>query len=243
MSRALYKILVDDLLQKIASGTIPVGERFPPEAEYAETLGVSRATLRQAFSLLEQNGILKRRQRGGTEVIAKRPIPRFDMVANSHEDVLSIARDTLLVVTAINEAPCGSIEELAEHDANTDSWLVYSASRYMAGQSDPFGVVEIYIPKQFSDIALDVGDCANSMLEKLKERYRVTPGKVTREISADVCADEVSAKLGLETGDAVLTILTEISSATGELLEIAHTIIDPARFSISADVVVNDEFG
>jgi len=68
MSRALYKILADDLLLKISNGEIKVGERLPPEAEYAEQLGVSRSTLRQAFSQLEHSGILKRRKRGGTEV-------------------------------------------------------------------------------------------------------------------------------------------------------------------------------
>jgi len=45
MSRALYKILVDDTLRKISSGEIAVGTRFPAEAEYAESLGVSRSTL------------------------------------------------------------------------------------------------------------------------------------------------------------------------------------------------------
>jgi len=82
MSRALYKILVDDILRKIGSGEIAVGERLPPEAEYAESLGVSRSTLRQAFAQLEQNGIIKRRKRGGTEVISNTPVQKFNMVTN-----------------------------------------------------------------------------------------------------------------------------------------------------------------
>jgi len=82
MSRALYKILVDDFMRKIASGEIAVGERLPPEAEYAETLGISRSTLRQAFARLEQSGVIKRRKRGGTEVISNKPVPRFNMVTS-----------------------------------------------------------------------------------------------------------------------------------------------------------------
>jgi len=114
MSRALYKILVDDILRKIASGDIVVGERLPPEAEYAQSLGVSRSTLRQAFSRLEQNGIIKRRKRGGTEVISNKPVQRFNLVNAGFFDVLSIARDTLLVVTDISEVAAETVEDLAE---------------------------------------------------------------------------------------------------------------------------------
>jgi len=43
--------------------------RLPSEAQLVEQLGISRATLRQAISILEQEGLVQRRQGQGTFVV------------------------------------------------------------------------------------------------------------------------------------------------------------------------------
>lgn len=240
MSRALYKVLVDDILSKISSGDIAVGDRLPPEAEYAESLGVSRSTLRQAFSQLEQNGIIKRRKRGGTEVISNKPVQSFNMATNNFYDVLSLARGTLLMVTDISEAATGTKKELAEFDNTVESWLVVTGSRYLAGQGDPFAELTIYVPKQFSHIDLQIGETTGSVLAKIENQYGVTAGRVNRQVSANVCSGEIAAKLGLKAGDAILTMMTKVDDAEGRILEVCTSIIDPARFNVSTDVVIGD---
>jgi len=154
MSRALYKILVDDTLRKISSGEIAVGTRFPAEAEYAESLGVSRSTLWQAIGQLEKSGIIKRRKRGGTEVIASKPQQRFNMVTNDVKDVLSLARDTLMILTDISELEPGKVNAPANLNVTVESWLAWTGSRYLVGQINPFSEVKIYVHKHNTDINL-----------------------------------------------------------------------------------------
>ncbi|HET59696.1 MAG TPA: GntR family transcriptional regulator, partial [Chloroflexi bacterium] len=48
----------------------PAGERLPSEPKLAQSLGVSRATLREAMRAFEQQGIIRRRQGVGTFVIS-----------------------------------------------------------------------------------------------------------------------------------------------------------------------------
>ena len=237
MSRALYKTLIDDLLKKIADGELQVGERLPPESEFAEQLGVSRSTLRQAFSQLEQSGILKRRKRGGTEIIASRPVKRFNLLTKSFYDVLTVARDTLLVVTDLNKISDDANEDLADYDSPIDEWLVCNGDRYMAGQLDPFATLTIHVPNHYSDIDLHIGDTVASVLVKIQERYDVVPGGVKRRISAALCTEEVSQKIGINIGAPVLSICTEISDDKGELIEIAFSIIDPERFVVTTNAV------
>ena len=239
MSRALYKILVDDILQKIASGDIAVGQRLPPEAEYAETLGVSRSTLRQAFGCLEQSGIIKRRKRGGTEVISSKPVQRFSLVNSGLYDVLSLARDTLLVVTDIREVAAGTDVCLTDVDTTDKRWLVCSGCRYLAGQGLPFAESNVYVPYQYSDFELQVGDTTSSILSKIQDRYGLSAGHIERQISADGCCEKVATKLGLTPGHAVLKIKTKVDDANGDLLEIAQVTIDPSRFNLNIDVVVD----
>ena len=62
-------IQISELLQReIAAGIYVAGDRLPPEAELASTLGVAVGTLRKALSELALRGMLERRQGSGTYV-------------------------------------------------------------------------------------------------------------------------------------------------------------------------------
>ncbi len=63
--------LADRLVTAIAVGTYSPGERLPPERELATSLGVSRATLRQALQQVTALGLVEaRRGRGGGTFVA-----------------------------------------------------------------------------------------------------------------------------------------------------------------------------
>lgn len=56
------------LRERLAPGRYRPGDRLPPEAELARSLGVARGTLRLALERLEANGEVVRRQGSGTFV-------------------------------------------------------------------------------------------------------------------------------------------------------------------------------
>jgi GntR family transcriptional regulator len=68
-SRSLPDRAAADLRSAIHSGGIVNEGRLPSEAQLVEQLGISRATLRQAISILEQEGLVQRRQGQGTFVV------------------------------------------------------------------------------------------------------------------------------------------------------------------------------
>ncbi len=59
---------VQQLVQRIRAGELPVGTRLPNEAELAEQLGVSRGILREALTILQMQGYISRAPREGTVV-------------------------------------------------------------------------------------------------------------------------------------------------------------------------------
>ncbi|MGI2327174.1 GntR family transcriptional regulator [Planococcus sp. YIM B11945] len=69
--RALYLQVIDRMKQDIAAGVYKEKEKLPSEFELAKTLGVSRATLREALRLLEEDNIIVRRHGVGTFVNPK----------------------------------------------------------------------------------------------------------------------------------------------------------------------------
>ncbi|CAD5995097.1 FadR/GntR family transcriptional regulator [Agreia sp. COWG] len=69
--------IASHLEQRILDGELQPGERMPPERELAKSLGVSRASLREAMHELEAKKLIERRQGRGTTVSA----PSADGVA------------------------------------------------------------------------------------------------------------------------------------------------------------------
>ncbi|SDT12177.1 DNA-binding transcriptional regulator, FadR family [Brevibacterium siliguriense] len=68
----VFEETIECLLQIIRLGIIPPGQRFPPERELADQLGISRATLREAISELQSAGWVNvRRGRGGGTFVTK----------------------------------------------------------------------------------------------------------------------------------------------------------------------------
>jgi len=57
------------LREMILSGSYRAGEKLPPERKLAETLGINRATLREALKTLEHAGLVRSRQGDGTRVL------------------------------------------------------------------------------------------------------------------------------------------------------------------------------
>jgi GntR family transcriptional repressor for pyruvate dehydrogenase complex len=89
--------LVSELAARISgeieSGRMAPGSRLPPEHELTTTLGVSRATLREALAALRREGLIVARQGSGT-FVADGPVRRAFRINGAElrtvEDVLSV---------------------------------------------------------------------------------------------------------------------------------------------------------
>ncbi len=73
-SKLPLHVQVENLMRElISSPTYSNGTTFlPKEIELANTLGVSRSTIRQATNKLEYEGLLKRKKGGENRVLVKR---------------------------------------------------------------------------------------------------------------------------------------------------------------------------
>ncbi|MFP7732761.1 GntR family transcriptional regulator [Priestia aryabhattai] len=70
-NRHLYLQVIDEIKQNIEKGIFKEKERLPSEFDLSKQLGVSRATLREALRILEEENIIVRRHGVGTFVNTK----------------------------------------------------------------------------------------------------------------------------------------------------------------------------
>ncbi len=63
-----YALVIDKILELLEKGAFKINEKLPPERVMAKKLGVSRPSVREAYSALEIAGILESRAGSGTYV-------------------------------------------------------------------------------------------------------------------------------------------------------------------------------
>jgi len=88
--RHLYLQVIDHLKADIEKGIYKENEKLPSEFELSKTLGVSRATLREALRLLEEENIIVRRHGVGTFV---NPKPIFTSGIEQLSSISSMIED------------------------------------------------------------------------------------------------------------------------------------------------------
>ena len=66
-----YQKVIDYLYKLIESGQLTVGERLPTERTLAETLSISRNSIREAIRSLENMGIIESRAGSGNYIVNK----------------------------------------------------------------------------------------------------------------------------------------------------------------------------
>ncbi len=121
-SRNLFEETVGRLAQAIQLGVIPAGERFPPERELAEMLGVSRVTVREGLRALEQAGRIeiRRGRQGGAFVTARRPGARSASSARRVVRKLGPSLDDLLEYRWAIEPAAASLAAAKASDADVE---------------------------------------------------------------------------------------------------------------------------
>lgn len=68
--QSAYRSIIERIGEMIESGELCPGDRLPPERRLAERFSVSRTSLRQAFLVLAERGIIESRQGDGTYLLA-----------------------------------------------------------------------------------------------------------------------------------------------------------------------------
>jgi DNA-binding FadR family transcriptional regulator len=95
--RNAFEVTVERLAHNIRLGVLVGGERLPPERELADTLGVSRVTLREAIKALRAANLVESRRGrgGGTFVVAPTDLRPTGSVGLAADGLRPALNDTL----------------------------------------------------------------------------------------------------------------------------------------------------
>lgn len=163
----------------IADGTWPDGTQLPNEGKLSELLGVSRITIRHALRNIEEAGLLRREHGRGTFVRTSTVTAGVRGLTSFTQEMADrglVVGSRLLDMAELAAPPeVASALEIGEGDP------VVNVRRLRAGNNQPIGIQNAFIPATRVPGLVDIGEPIPSLYELLKTRFGITP-QVAREI-------------------------------------------------------------
>jgi GntR family transcriptional regulator len=229
----MYHQLKELVSEKIESGEWAPGHRLPTEAELSREFGVSRITVRHAMQLLQNQGLLERKQGRGTFVAQPK-------VAH---DLMSMFRDGLSVKEMGRQPQLELVSlELKKPAASVAGKLnlpvtdkVFEMKRLLLADGEPIMLMASWLPQsRFPDLP-DKGLDSRTMGSVMRE-YGITEAFQHKEVEVTILDEEEAALLQTLTGAPALLLTYVNYLPNGEAIEFRRTHVRGDRCKYYIDV-------
>jgi len=216
-------------LAHIIATTSP-GQRLPSEPKLAKSLGVSRATLREAMRSFEAQGVIRRRQGMGTFVVSHSQI-----IENGLEVLQSIetlARKIQLVVSMgdLHIQRISANREQAEALQISEGTPLVQVSRVINAEGRPVAYLIDVLPDDIlTPQELGVG-FTGSVLDLLQQRGDPLLANSMTEIRSVSATSEVARLLQIQRGDVLQLFVARLFDASGRVVDYSYSYFLPGYF-------------
>ena len=139
----LYYQVAQVLEQAIENGDLTPGQRLDNEIALAESLGLSRPTMRRAIQYLVERGLLVRKRGVGTRVV-HRAVRRPIELTSLYDDLASEGRNPRTEVLRLEEIPAP--DNVAHALGVAEGSAVLALERIRFADDEPLAVLRNYLP-------------------------------------------------------------------------------------------------
>ena len=196
----------DDLRKRMATGEVASGSQMPSEAECCTTYGVSRTTVREAYRLLEQEGLIEVRPGKGRFALSnvQRQIEGSVSIFRSMSDYLADAGydATTKVVQLLTRSP--SVEEAKLFELDPDDTVVELERVRLSDDQLIVHSVNVFDPRLLG-APIDDYDWSGSLVQIFRDHGHETSSAIV-DIKAVNLTDDMADRYGLSTSNAWLRL-------------------------------------
>ncbi|MGG0670753.1 GntR family transcriptional regulator [Sporosarcina koreensis] len=227
--RHLYVQVIERLKEDIDSGVFKENEKFPSEFELARALGVSRATLREALRVLEEEKVIVRKHGVGTFV---NPRPLFSSGIEQLSSVSSMICDAGMVPGTIFmevQEDLPNEEMIGKFDCEANDSLV-TIKRVRTADGEPV----VYCVDHVLSRNLDGGSDVllnESIFDLIEQSGRIRIVQAVANIEPVGYDDEASSILRCGVDIPLLVLLQHHYSEEGEMVLYSKNYFRADKFS------------
>lgn len=221
------ELIANELKLYFIKNNIGEGEKLPSEREVAEKYGVQRATVRSAYKILEEEGIVEVRERSGRYMGHPRIVTNLNEIKSFREKVSDIGSKVENQLLSF---------ELIEIDKDLYKKIklpigteVYKITRVRKVENEkgiiPIAIEYAYVPENIAP-KLMRQNLEDSLFQILREIYGIVPAKEEQLIEI-VYADDFESKiLKLDKMTAVAKKTEICYDKDGNVIQYLHSIMN-----------------
>jgi GntR family transcriptional regulator len=226
-----YQRVADELIRRIGAGTYPVGTNLPTEMELSREYAISRHTVREALRQVRDAGLVSRRKRVGTEVVAQRPRATYLQPTNTIADFLQYAEETRISILRTRKVTCDeALAERLECDEG-DEWLEVTSLRAMPGDVRPICMTVAWVSAALPGIEQQMEGLTGPISAMLERVYAIRIRRIEQSIQAVRLRKHEAAHLRARDGSPALLAIRRYYNQKGELIELSHATHPGHRFT------------
>ena len=225
MKQHRYERIAQALEQRIASGSVAVGEALPTEAALCRRYGVSRYTAREALRRLRDAGLITRRRRAGTTVRAARLHSSLSLSLGSAEDLFRYASETRFVIERRERA------RAALGGRRRQEWLRLSGVRLRPGDAKPVCLLTVWLHDALAALGKRLPRSSGAIYPQVEKALGVRIASIGHRIEACLLRQEEAERLRAKAGAPGLRVLRYYYDANERLLELSDSLHAAERFA------------
>lgn len=223
----IYHELASKLEHAIVAGDIGPGSRLEDEVSLAQRLNVSRPTVRRAFQVLVDKGLLVRRRGIGTLVVPPPTLSRKLELTSLWDDLARRGKHPTTTVLSSDTVDADS--ELAVTLGIEVGAPLLRLSRLRMADGVPLAILQNYLPAPHSN--LDIDDLEVHGLYDVLGRRGVTIRVAHQAITARAASSEEAEVLTLSSGDPLLLMIRTAYDASGRAVEYGEHLYRPDLYA------------
>ena len=199
----IYHQLEEYIKQQIENGTLMEEASIPSEREYAQTLQISRMTVRQAINNLVSEGYLTRQKGRGTFVNKKKVEQELQGMTSFTEDMLSRGMNPSSTLLSFQIIPADNKVALDLRIEENES--VYKIKRIRLADGAPMALETAFIPVEIVP-GLTKENSNLSLYQYIEGNLSLSISEATQEIEASIADSRNAEALAINEGDPILLI-------------------------------------
>lgn len=229
--KPLYLRIAAELTAAIADGRYPVGAQLPTEIDLCGHFGISRHTAREALRVLSVAGLVSRRQRAGTVVVATPSEARFTHEARSLSDLQQYGRMSPLRFAYIGTIALSRAQAQRFGVKPGAEWIYATGVRFDTSGGRPMGVTRVFLNPVLEGIEVKLRASREAVYTLIEREYGIPIARVEQEFRGAVLDAHDAANLEVATGSPALQILRAYYDGDDRLIEYAENVHPTERFT------------
>jgi DNA-binding GntR family transcriptional regulator len=227
----LYFQVTAQLEAAIDAGDLAPGDRLPNEIELAESLGLSRPTMRRALEELVDKGLLVRKRGYGTEV-ANTQVHRRVELTSLYDDLDAAGQNPTTEVLKLDPARVNAVAAGAI-GADPASPLVY-IERLRFADGRPLALMHNWLPSPYADVSKE--QLAGDGLYRILRSRGVQPQVAKQRITARSANQREARLLKIRRGRPLIAMQRTAYDVDGQAIEFGDHVYRAEGYAIEVTV-------